>query len=118
MEEWIPYDKILIDTIYVIDKTFYSDDGILEIDLIDGRIEGNKEKKIKLIFKDVFSYNYSDEDGMLERFSKIGANILRKNSIFKVKNKAINEKDYHFIVMDEVDNIVEIFNKAEPDIVY
>lgn len=116
MEEWIPYDKFLIKSIYVVNKTIFLNDGTLEIDLMDGRISVKKEKMIKLIFENVDSYKYIDEAGMLERFSKIETQVLRKNNIFRVKNKTVNEEKYHFIVMDTVDNVIEIFTEVEPKV--
>ncbi|WP_080874143.1 hypothetical protein [Oceanobacillus timonensis] len=122
MEKWIPYEKINIEYGYVIEEIKFTH-GELSIHL-----EKNSMRK-KILFLDIYGYKYTNESGIIDRLTHIPAEILQENKIFLVEESTyINEYEYqssgtrpmhdaqHFIVLDDIDNIVEILAVSEPQI--
>ncbi|WP_040978067.1 hypothetical protein [Oceanobacillus jeddahense] len=120
MEKWIPYEKINIEHGYVIEEVKFTH-GELSISL-----EKDSLRK-EILFSDIYGYKYTNESGIIDRLSKIPAEILRKNKIFLVEESAYkNEYEYqssgtrpvhnvqHFILLDNIDNIVEILTVSVP----
>ncbi|MFD1415982.1 hypothetical protein [Oceanobacillus jeddahense] len=120
MEKWIPYEKINIGHGYVIEEVKFTH-GELSISL-----EKDALRK-EILFSDIYGYKYTNESRVIDRLSKIPAEILRKNQIFLVEESAYkNEYEYqssgtrpvhnvqHFILLDNIDNIVEILTVSVP----
>lgn len=120
METWIPYEKFKIEEGYYINGIKFNDDG-----LIIRIYKGELVKEI--IFPDIYGYKYSNESGMIDRLSRIPVNLLRKNRIFVVVGSLYKEEYEfqssgtrpmdeveHFIILDDVDTIVEILAVSEP----
>lgn len=117
MKNLEPYNKILICDKYTIDQIIYLVDKTLQVKFIDTTLNRIKEPKIELLFKNVYSHKFSDENGMLETFSKIGKEKLRSNNILVKTEEILNTQYFHFMIIDNVDTIIEVITKAEPNII-
>lgn len=121
MEQWKDYKGATLNKDCIIDGVFFSE-GVLRVHISDST-------KRKIIFRNIYSYKYSNESGIIDRLSAIPIEILKKNRIFQVDDSNF-AKDYefqasgtrpmkevrHFVIMDAVDTVIEILSVGDPEI--
>lgn len=124
MEKWEIYNKIKIDKDFTIDEIILKD-CMLCIWI--------KEKGInkKVIFEHIYAYKYSNENGNIDRISKlINKEVLGKSSIYTIPNSEYikeykiqssgtmpMENVVHYMLVDPIDTFIEVLSIKEPKLI-
>lgn len=124
MEKWEIYNKIKIDKDFTIDEIILKD-CMLCIWI--------KEKDInkKVIFEHIYAYKYSNENGNIDRISKlINKEVLGKSSIYTIPNSEYikeykiqssgtmpMENVVHYMLVDPIDTFIEVLSIKEPKLI-